>query len=932
MTVPFPNGALPVFVEAAFGADVEGDQSAWVWTDLTPQQMDQTVTTTRGRQDEASDVAPTQAGIELDNPTGDLTPDNATSIYYPNVDVGTPARWGVETTSPRLLVRPFNDSRAQVNSTAALNITADLDVRIDMHAKTADPEATFVVVAGRADDTGPYSWRVEFLPDRRVRLLWSTDGTFGGVVEAVSTVPVLPMSARTVLRVTLDVDNGAGGHDAQFYVGEGITGPWMQVGPTVTGAGTTTIFNAAANLVVGSSPELSAVPALDADVYRFQLRDGIDGTPVANADFTAQTPGATSFVDTAGRTWDLYVDTEITNRWCRAVGTIDEWAPQWPWGDLSEQQDGGLGEGQARVDVTINGILRRLGQGATPLQSALRRSIDDEPTLQAYWPMEDERDSTQIASALPSGAPIVPGGGFSFADDDSLVGSQALPKLTGTTFFSGPVSGTFTTAWQVDWYAYIPAASIGAGTWSIMRVTGSGTVRTWEVRVNNTAIGAFGLNAGGGVVTSNTTAPTDFFDRWVHIRLYALQNGGNVDWTLAWTQVTYPPSVDPSVTGTYAGTVGAVTAVGITPGAGLDGVSMGHLAVFADASIDTTAGAAMGWMGETAMERIARLCREEHVSLRVIGSSSETALMGPQRVATLLDLLDNAADADGGLLYEQNCSVGLVYRARSSLYNQPDNLVLSGLLRQIANPFKPVRDDQKIRNVVTVTRDGGSSSTVTDAASVDKHGVYDESVTLNLLLDSQTLEAAGWRLHQGTVPGMRYAQLTTNLGASPEVIDPWLTVDVGSRVRVTGLPPQHPTDVVRLMVEGYSEPISPTTWEPTANCSPASVWDVAVLDGDGVPDEYLLRLETDGSQLDTGVNATATTLSVLVTDGPQWTIDPAEFPFDIAVGGERMTVTAITAPISNVQDFSVVRSINGVVKSHSAGTAVELWFAPVLAR
>jgi hypothetical protein len=548
----------------------------------------------------------------------------------------------------------------------------------------------------------------------------------------------------------------------------------------------------------------------------------------------------------------------------------------------------------------------------------------------AYWPMEDGKESTQIASAFSDGAAIVPGGGITFADDDSLVGSQPLPKLTGTTFFSAPVSAVFTTEWQVDWYIHLPVASVGVGTWSIMRVTGSGTVRTWEVRVNSGLIAVVGLNAAGGVVTTNSTALTNFFDRWVHIRLDARQSGGNVVWQLHWVPVTYPASTPMLLSDSFVGTVGGVTAVGITPGDGLNDAHMGHLAVYA-ALVDTGEGAAMGWQGETAMTRITRLCAEQLIDLRVIGVNGETALMGPQRVATLLELLSDAEDADGGILYEQACAVGLVYRARSSLYNQPANVTLSGLQGQLQNPLEPIRDDQKIRNVVTVTRDGGSSATVADQASVTKHGLYEESVTLNLLLDSQTLDAAAWRLHQGTVESMRYPQLTTNLGVAPEIIDPWLTVDVGARIDAIDLPPQHPGDV-RVMVEGYSEPISPTTWAPTANCSPASVWDVTELDGDWVSDEYLLRLETDGSRLDAPVTSTATALDVEVFAGPFWVTDPAEFPIDLSLNGEHVRATAISAPTGNVQTFTVVRSLNNVVRAHGAGAPVELWFQPVLAR
>lgn len=921
MTVPlpFPNGALLMFLDIAFGADIDGDQNLWEWTpiatgDFAGPLLSQEITTTRGRPDEASDVAPTQAGLRLDNPDGRFTPDNAASIYYPNVDLGTPARWGVISPLPRLLLHSSHLDTAYVASTSALDITTDLDVRIDVETKSTSPYADTTILAGRAINTA-FSWRLDFLDDHRVRLLWSATGTTPAMV-AVSTVAVLPMLARQSLRVTLDVDNGAGGYDVRFYVGSSVDGPWMQIGDTVTDTPVTSIFNAIADVVIGLPADGEATQSLEADVYRFQLLDGIDGPAVADADFTAQTPGATSFVDSVGRTWLMSGDAQISDRWYRIVGTVDEWAPQWPWGDLSDQQPSGLGVGQARVDITINGILRRLGQGALPLFSALRRSIEDDPLMRAYWPMEDEKDSSQFASALSNGSPMPVGGEIDFSSDDSLVGSKPLPKISGTTFFSGPVSGTFLGEWQFDWYMYMPTGFTGS--WTILRGTTTGTVRSWEVRFDDPHINieVRGFDQFGTLITSSSVTMAGFLDRWNHMRLYAVQNGANVDYTIKYNAVTYPPTTDPSTTNSFAGSVGEPTGMAFTAGSGMDGLITGHWAVFAGSDLDTTGPAAMGWMGETAMERIARLCSEQGISLRVIGASAETALMGPQRVASLLDLLNDAADADGGILYEQQYRVGLTYRARSALYNQPSNIHLSGVQNQVANPFKPILDDQRIRNAVTVTREDGSSSTATNTASISKHGLYDESVTLNLLLDSQTSDAAGWRVHQGTVGGMRYPQMTIDLGVAPEIITSWLSADVGSKISITGLPPQHPSSAVRLMIEGYSEPVSPTRWEPTASCSPAQVWDVTELDGDWVPDEYLLRLETDGSVLALPATQTQTSLFVQVTRGPYWVTDPAEFPLDINAHGEQMTVTAI-GPATGGEEFVGAGAYDDVVSTSS---------------
>jgi hypothetical protein len=50
---------------------------------------------------------------------------------------------------------------------------------------------------------------------------------------------------------------------------------------------------------------------------------------------------------------------------------------------------------------------------------------------------------------------------------------------------------------------------------------------------------------------------------------------------------------------------------------------------------------------------------------------------------------------------------------------------------------------------------------------------------------------------------------------------------------------------------------------------------------------------------------------------------PADFPIAITVGGEVMSLTAVTGT-SSPQTGTVTRSVNGVVKAHDAGTLVRL--------
>jgi hypothetical protein len=83
------------------------------------------------------------------------------------------------------------------------------------------------------------------------------------------------------------------------------------------------------------------------------------------------------------------------------------------------------------------------------------------------------------------------------------------------------------------------------------------------------------------------------------------------------------------------------------------------------------------------------------------------------------------------------------------------------------------------------------------------------------------------------------------------------------------------------------------------------------------------RYDSTGSTLATAIDATATSLSVAVNSGPLWTTDAGNFPIDISVFGERMTVTAVTGA-SSPQTFTVTRSVNGVSRPIGAGADVRL--------
>ena len=873
-----------VFPDSPLGARSEF-QIGGVWTDVTQHALSQSIIThTRGRTAEGQAVDPASCSLLLKSPAGLYSPRNPRSPYYQLIGRNTPMRVSIQA-ARRLVVSGSAGSRATTPDNAALDITGDIDIRVD--AALDNWGRDLLEIAAKQDAvTDQRSWRLVQLGTGICELVWFTAGTAASGVSARSTVPLPALAGqRTALRVTVDVNNGAGGWTATWYTAPTLAGPWTQLGAQVTGTGVTSIFNSNAPLEIGDVAGMTIVPAAGA-YYGLEVRNGINGTVVASPDFTALANGTTSFTDGAGRSWSVQGDAEVTDRWVRFCGEFSDWPPDWSAnGDL------------IKVDGEGSGVLRRLQQGSSPLDSTLRRRIPSGNPI-AYWPMEEESGATRAYSPLAGVRPMTLTG-VDWSSDGTLGGSQALPVVqpgaTMSATVPAPASGTG--PWQVEMVYRIPTAPGALATVYEIAATGTGARYTLQVQTNNVQFKAFDAD-GTQLLFFNLTAGTtpNFFGGWNRVRVFASQNGGNVDVTLGWLNVSSP--VGHFQNGSFAGTVGRVSKVSSAFGAGLDGMALGHLAVFQASDTKIFDGADDGFLGETATARVLRLAAEEGLPIAVAGIGTESMQMGPQRPATLLEILADCEAADGGILTEDRTRAGLRYRTRTSLYNQAPALTLAYGTPNLARPLEPVDEADYVRNSITVTRTGGSSASaeledgpLSTQAPPNGVGLYEDSVDLNLYSDAQTEPVAGWRLHLGTWDEARYPTVRVRLHKAPELIPAVLALYEGDVIRITDLPDWLPPGPVDLIVQGYTERLGIYTWEIDFVCVPAGPWRVAVYDTD--------RYDTSSSQLTTAATSTGTALTAITTDGPRWTTDAGDLPFTVTVGGETMSVTAASSWLSD---------------------------------
>ncbi|MCP2248732.1 hypothetical protein [Lentzea aerocolonigenes] len=579
------------------------------------------------------------------------------------------------------------------------------------------------------------------------------------------------------------------------------------------------------------------------------------------------------------------------------------------------------------VEIEASGVLRRLSQGRNPI-SAPRRAIPNDSECTYYWPLEEGPLAT-VAKPLVGNANLL---SLSLGTGSaSVFGEGTLaPWLLNGPIVKDEVLGVeaytlnqplFTAAngWRVEYFRQaIEVDDAGDSFYVSDNADG-----LWLVTIDHST-GDISVLSPYSTVTTTHAPLTSGEGAWIKL---VVQGSGTVTWSLFMNDLLL-------LTSSAAGSAQAVRQIVFTGGA--RGLAIGHIAIYHG---NTASGSLiypmLGNTGERTLDRFVRLCDENEVAATFIGTSTDSAMMGPQGVKTTVELLRECAATDGGILYEDRTSGGLVIRTLASMYSLSSWATLSLSGGELSPPWKPTSDDRYLRNKVTVVRESGGSSTYeitsgrmsTLPPEQGGAGTVDDSVTLSLSSEEQILDQAAWRAHLGTVDEERYPAVVVELHRdeirvnNPTLYAKLLSLDVGDQITLSDLDATGIYDNPDQIVIGYERLLTRFTHTLKLNCAPASPYKVLVLDGDRRLDSRSSTLDEDLDTTETGVDvATSDVFDLWATTAA----NPGEFPFDIIVGGERMTVTAITGSTSP-QTFTVTRSVNGVVKPHSAGAEVHVF-------
>jgi hypothetical protein len=610
-------------------------------------------------------------------------------------------------------------------------------------------------------------------------------------------------------------------------------------------------------------------------------------------------------------------------------------------------------KGDAWTEIEVAGVLQRIGRGTDPIDSALRRYIEADGPI-GYWPMEDDSRQSNFGSV----------GLDQVADNaqpewgvfDGPPGSRKTPKFFVNDDRPPSVQTTHEAAgtlqdWTVSvWFRAYPGPessffSVPVVDFMEIEVAGGTSVRYWtlEALSNPSAdqyeVSAYTLDESRSFSTpfiALTHSGVNVHDgKWHMITLNVYDTGGgtHVDLTIDDLVDAQVSASDLFTNGTHLRTY---LPKRIDP-ANIQDLSLAHLAVwdfggYSNPDIIGRYNAGMGHPNELAADRFNRLCNEEGIAPTVIGDPDESIVMGPQLPTTLLSQFNEIARTDDASVFETKDSIGLTMRTGASKLNQTPALSIS-YIAQIMPPLVPVFGDEGIRNDVTASAPTGGQVRVqqltgphnVELPQDDPQGVgrYQTRIDVNPATSDALRDAAGWRVHQGTFDGTWYAAITADLDAAPSLTATVAALDIGDVIELTDLPVDEALDAVQALIIGIEQDM-PDKKRRTVTffCVPADPYRVGLLaETLGDTDPFVGHLETDDSTTVGSTAPGATSFTVATNSGPRWITDSDDFPFDVIVGGQRVSITSI-AGASSPQTFNVDPLGHQVVYTIPAGSAV----------
>lgn len=635
----------------------------------------------------------------------------------------------------------------------------------------------------------------------------------------------------------------------------------------------------------------------------------------------------------------LYINTEIH---VTIEGEVQFWGEVgsgWPTRWTTGGHD-------AWVPMEAFGRSARINADDTPLQGPLYDKL--QAGIDYYWPLTDP-DSATFATPVPStvgltSPPLLHPWGLNAPEFAGVAGppaSKPTPDFGNRGGLSAALTDGLSNAsfYVALWFKLDSGDTGDFGVMSLYQLSlaaNTGNVMGFDLcitaglGVNTPGLNRIGITASAYTAypqgAANRSADMQFItlgtpctqDDWHLIRVVYTESGGAI------TQTVYLDNVlIGSDTGTAAGyslealsniTLGANDSSGLhaapwTQNSGVGLRSLGHLviqtAIIGDIGIYE---AGTGHPGETAGVRMQRLCAANAINITFTGDPDLTSTMTAQRAGgTLAGLLEECAQADGGLLFDARDALGLHYVTRIALYNRTAALALDYTLKAEVMPalemdessFTVVNDITAVSPVgeVRVQQLIGPRNVDEPNDGTGGVGRYPGRLAVDLDTVSQLADAAAWALRLSTADVPRFTAINVNLRALAAAGKTSLWQDaggvgIGDVITITNTPIWIPDDVACFAV-GRTLRAANLEYDIAYNTIDATSW---LNIGGPLEDTVYGRGDSEDTYLSFGYSAAATSMRVVNTGEEHiptlWTA--ADGSYDVMIDDEQMTVTAVS--------------------------------------
>lgn len=316
----------------------------------------------------------------------------------------------------------------------------------------------------------------------------------------------------------------------------------------------------------------------------------------------------------------------------------------------------------------------------------------------------------------------------------------------------------------------------------------------------------------------------------------------------------------------------------------------------------------LGWVGQWT-----------GITIGTTTASTEPVTPLPTEGMSALDLVQLVANNETGRLWHDYAADEVVVESTADAYPTTPTLTLD--VEDDAVGSVVMSRDAAPAVASVAARNGAIEVLATDsAATTDATAGVDA-----LVADPLRLWAlASRRIATGKSQRLRPSQVAVDLiSAVNDLYEDMFAITPGARVRVAGLPTTHfGVTYMDGYVEGWTERIGLDGYIVTFDLSPADAPYAAKFGtgrfgfGEGV------------ATLNGAIDSTTTSVSIEWTGSATLSTSSGDYPLDLNVHGERMTVSSAPAGGTSPRTLTVVRGVAPTVaRAHADGESVELWDA-----